>query len=151
MFEQGNSDLSWISSNGSWFNCHLWKGACQFLAFGSAFSIKFTHSLDSCLVLLCDQNSFGLTKLIWTWPLWFGHDQNEMAKTKMNWSGPNCDFLPKWITVWTWPIHFGLGHFILVVTNSLWSSSNQFGQTKTILDRPKLSWSQEDKASELSP
>ena len=29
----------------------------------------------------------------------------------------------------------------MVVTKSLWSSPNQFGQTKTILDRPKLSWS----------
>ena len=91
MFEQGNSDLSWISSNGSWFNCHLWKGACQFLAFGSAFSIKFTHSLDSCLVLLCDQNSFGLTKLIndldltimiWSRPKWNGQDQNHFGPTK---------------------------------------------------------------------
>ena len=50
----------------------------------------------------------------------------------------NSDFLPKWITIWTWPIHFGRDHFIMVVTKSLWSSPNQFGQTKTILDQPKL-------------
>ena len=43
--------------------------------------------------------------------------------------------------IWTWPIHFGCDHFILVETKSLWSSPNQFGQTKTILDRPKLFWS----------
>ena len=30
------------------------------------------------------QNGFGLTKLIWTWPYWFGLDQNEMVTTKMN-------------------------------------------------------------------
>ena len=56
----------------------------------------------------------------------------------MNCSGPNCNFLPEWVT-------FGPDQFILVVTISfgswpnhywLWSSSNQFGQTKTILDRP---------------
>ena len=57
-----------------------------------------------------------------------------MVTTKMNWSGPNV-------------IHFGIksqfgrDHFILVETKSLWSSPNQFGQTKTILDRPKLFWS----------
>jgi len=47
-----------------------------------------------------------------------------MLGTKMNWSDPNCDFLP---------ITFGLDHFNLVVmTKSLWSGPNQFGQTKTI-------------------
>ena len=87
------------------------------------------------------QSGFGLTKLIWTWPSWFGHHKNEMVTTKMNWSGPNCHFQRSKITIWTWPIHFGRDHFILVVTKSLWSSPNQFGQTKTILDRPKLFWS----------
>ena len=61
--------------------------------------------------------------------------------TKINWSGLNCDFLPKWITIWTWPIHFGHVHFILVVIKSLWSGRNKSGQTKTILDQPKLFWS----------
>ena len=57
-----------------------------------------------------------------------------MVTTKMNWSGPNA-------------IHFGRksqcgpDQFILVETKSLWSSLNQFGQTETILDRPKLFWS----------
>ena len=36
---------------------------------------------------------------------------------------------------------FGPDQFILVVTISFWSSSNQFGQTKTILDQPKQFWS----------
>ena len=40
------------------------------------------------------------------------------------------------IHIWTRPIHFGRDHFITVVTKSLWSCPNQFGQTKTILDRP---------------
>ena len=57
-----------------------------------------------------------------------------MVTTNMNWSGPNCVFLAKWIT-------FRPDQFILVVTKSLWSSPNQFGKTKTILDRPKLFWS----------
>ena len=56
-----------------------------------------------------------------------------MVTTKMNWSGPNCDFLPNWITIWTWPIHFGCDHFILVVTKSLWSSQIN-------LVRPKPFW-----------
>ena len=45
------------------------------------------------------QNGFGLTKIdlvptimIWSWPKWIGRDQNESVTTKMNWSGPNCDF-----------------------------------------------------------
>ena len=43
--------------------------------------------------------------------------------------------------VLVWPNWFGLDHNDLVVTKSLWSSHNQFGKTKTILDRPKLFWS----------
>ena len=60
-----------------------------------------------------------------------------MVKTKMNWS----KLCVSKITIWTWPIHFVRDHFILAVTKSLWSSPNQFGLTKTILDRPKLFWS----------
>ena len=95
-----------------------------------------------CLVLLCDQNSFGRSKKVLVWPNWFGLDHNDLVRTKMKWSGP------KWIgqgqmwfilvenhnfdltnSFWSWPFHF------------LWSSSNQFGQTKTILDKPYLFWS----------
>ena len=53
---------------------------------------------------------------------------------KMNWSGPNVIHFGR-------KSQFGPDHFILVETKSLWSSPNQFGQTKTILDRPKLFWS----------
>ena len=31
-------------------------------------SNSYPNNRDLCLVLLCDQNSFVLTKLIWTWP-----------------------------------------------------------------------------------
>ena len=72
-----------------------------------------------------------------------------MVTTKMNWSGPNCDFRPLKITIWIWPIHFGPDHFILVVTKSLKSSPNQFGQTKTILDRQKLFWSHRRHKAEI--
>ena len=57
-----------------------------------------------------------------------------MVTTKMNWSGPNVIHFGR-------KSQFGPDHFILVVTKSLWSSPNQFGQTKTILDQPKLFWS----------
>ena len=100
-----------------------------------------------CLVLLCDQNSFGRSKMVLFWPIdldltiriwsrpkWNGHKQNELVRSKL-W------FFTKMNHIWTWPIHFGCDHFILVMTKSLWSSPNQFGQTKTILDRPKLFWS----------
>ena len=30
--------------------------------------------------------------MIWSWPKWIGRDQNKSVMTKMNWSGPNCDF-----------------------------------------------------------
>ena len=117
------------------------------------FAILFAFT-DLCLVLLCDQNSFGRSKLVLVWPNWFWLDHNDLVTTKMKWSRP------KWIgqvqmwfilvenhnldltnSFWSWPFHFGRDHFILVVTKSLWSSPNQFGQTKTILDRPKLFWS----------
>ena len=47
-----------------------------------------------------------------------------MVMTKMNWSGSNV-----------------VENHNLDLTNSLRSSPNQFGLTKTILDRPKLFWS----------
>ena len=81
-----------------------------------------------------DQIDLDLTIMIWSWPKWNGHDQNELVRSKL-W------FSTKMNHIWTWPIHFGRDHFILFVTKSLWSSPNQFGQIKTILDRPKLFWS----------
>ena len=54
-----------------------------------------------------------------------------MFTTKMNWSGPNVIHFGR-------KSQFGPDHFILVETKSLWSNPNQFGQIKTILDRPKL-------------
>ena len=80
------------------------------------------------------KNGFGLTKLNWTWPKWNGRNQYELVWSKL-W------FSTKINHIWTWTIHFGRNNFILVVTKSLWSSPNQFGQTKTILDRLKLFWS----------
>ena len=83
-----------------------------------------------CLVHLCDQNSFGGSKMVLVWPNWFGLDHNDLVTTKMNWSSPNCDFQPRGITIWTWPIHFGRNHFILVET----------GQVQINLVRPKPFW-----------
>ena len=93
---------------------------------------------------LCDQNSFGQSKMVLVWPNWFGLDHNDLVTTKIKGSQP------KWIgqvqmwfilaenhnldqtnSFWSWPFHFGHDQII-------WSSPNQFGQTKTILDRPKL-------------
>ena len=81
-----------------------------------------------------DQIDLDLTIMIWSRPKWNGHDQNELVRSKL-W------FSTKIIYIWTWPTHFGCDHFNLVMTKSLWSSPNQFGQTKTILDWPKLFWS----------
>ena len=61
-----------------------------------------------------------------------------MVMTKMNWSGPNCDFQRSKITIWSWPFHFGRDQIIMVKSKSIWSDQNQFGQNKTILDQPKL-------------
>ena len=78
---------------------------CDF-SFHEPFSSKFDDKLLSltfknvsnccrykndflCLVLLCDQNSFGWSKMVLVWPNWFGLDHNDLVTTKMNWSGPN--------------------------------------------------------------
>ena len=76
------------------------------------------------------QIDLDLIIMIWSPPKWNGHDQNELVRSKLSFS-----------KVRTWPIHFGRDPFILVITKSLWSSPNQFGGTKTTLDRPKLFWS----------
>ena len=92
-----------------------------------------------CLVLLCDQNSFGRSKMVLFWPIdldltiriwsrpkWNGHDQNELVRSKL-WFSTKMNHL--------WTSHFGHDHFILFVTKSLWSSPNHFGPTKTVLVR----------------
>ena len=60
-----------------------------------------------------------------------------MVTTKINWSGPNCDFLPKWIT-------FGPDQFILVVTISFWSWPNHSFQIQINLVRPKPFWTDQN-------
>ena len=71
------------------------------------------------------------------WPKQFWSEQIDLDLTKMNWSGPNCDFLPKWIPIWTWPIHFGRHQIIMVKSKSIWSDQNHFGPTKTVLATQK--------------
>ena len=90
-----------------------------------------------CLVLLCDQNSFGRSKMVLVWPNWFGLDHNDLVTTKMKWSRP------KWIgQVQMW--------FILVenhnldLTNSFWSWPNHYGQVQINLVRPKPFWTNQN-------
>ena len=83
-----------------------------------------------CLVLLCDQNSFGRSKIVLVWPNWFGLDHNDLVTTKMNWSGLNVIHFGR-------KSQFGPDQFILVVTNSFWSRTNQHGQVQISLVRPK--------------
>ena len=68
----------------------------------------------------------------------WSHYQNELVRSKLLFSTKNESHLDLTNSFWSWPFHFVLEHFILVMTKSLGSSPNQFGQTKTILDRPKL-------------
>ena len=81
------------------------------------------------------QKGFGLTKLIWNWPQWFGHDQNEMVTTKMNWSSPKLWFSTKMKHIWT---------FILVVTISIWSWPNHYCQVQINLVGPKSFWTDQN-------
>ena len=36
-----------------------------------------------------EKSDLNLTKMIWTWPKWFGSDQNSFYPSKTIWSGPN--------------------------------------------------------------
>ena len=60
-----------------------------------------------------------------------------MVTTKMNWSSPKFDFLPKWIT-------FGPDQFIFVVTISFWSWPNHYGQVQINLVGPKPFWTDQN-------
>ena len=59
----------------------------------------------------------------------------------MKWSWPKWIGLVQIVITYQNESRFGPDQFILVVTKSLWSSPNQFGQTKTFLNQPKLFWS----------
>ena len=103
-------------------------------------------TLHYCLVLLCDQNSFGPSKMVLAWPNWFGLDLNDLVTTKMKWSGPkwigqiqivifyqNESHLDLTNSFWSWPFHFGRDQIIMVKSKSIWSDQNHFGPTKTVL------------------
>ena len=84
------------------------------------------------------QNGFGPTKLIWTWPWWFGHDQNELVTTKLSKVQivifyQNESHLDLTNSFWYWPFYFGLDQIIMVKSKSIWSDQNHFGPTKTVL------------------
>ena len=73
------------------------------------------------------------------WPNWFGLDHDDLVTTKTNWSGPNVIHFGR-------KYQFGPDQFILVVSISFCQDQitmvkSKFGQTKTILDQPKLFWS----------
>ena len=100
-----------------------------------AVSFKLTHW---CLVLLCDQNSFGRSKMVLVWPNRFGLDHNDLFLTKMKLSQPKWIGQVQIVIFYQNESHLDLTNsfwscFILVVTKSLWSSQNQFGPTKTVL------------------
>jgi hypothetical protein len=105
------------------------------------------HFEFECLVLLCDQNSFGRSKMVLVWPNWFGLAHNNLVTTKMKWSWPKWIAKVQIVIFYQNESQFGPDQFILVVTisfyivtKSLLSSPNQFGRTKTILDQPKPFW-----------
>ena len=115
----------------NWITLSLWLKIDQ---------LNFLQTLEDKILMPCPsmwpkqfwsvQIGFGLTKLLWTWPKWIGHHQNELVGSKLDlW------YISFWLkkTIWTRPIHFSRDQFILVVTKSLWSGPNQCGQTKTVL------------------
>ena len=62
------------------FARNLWL-QLLFAQFFCLFCLPFVGNI--CLVLLCDQNSFGRSKMVLVWPNWFGHDHNDLVTTKM--------------------------------------------------------------------
>ena len=108
--------------------------------------IRYMFIPPYCLVLLCDQNSFGRSKMVLVWPNWFGLNLSDLVTTKMKWSGP------KWIgqiqivifyqneshlgltnSFWSWPFHFGHDQIIMVKSKSIWSDQTYFVPTKSVL------------------
>ena len=63
-----------------------------------------------CLVLLCDQNSFGRSKMVLVWPNWFGLDHNDLVTTKMKWSRPKWIGLVQIVIFYQNESHLDLNH-----------------------------------------
>ena len=83
--------------------------------------IRYMFIPPYCLVLLCDQNSFGRSKMVLVRPNWFGLNLSDLVTTKMKWSQP------KWIgQIQIVIFYHNESH--LDLTNSFWSW-------------PKLFWS----------
>ena len=79
-------------------------------------------------------DDLDLTIMIWSWPKWYGHDQNELVRSKLWFSTKMNHNLDLTNPFWSWLFHYGYDQIIMV-------KSKSFGQTKTILDRPELFWS----------
>ena len=99
--------------------------------YGGSISESFSISPKMC------QIDLDLTIMIWSWPKWNGHDQNELVRSKL-W------FSTKMNHIWTWPIHFGCDHFILVVTISFWLWPFHFGRDQIIMVKSKSIWSDQN-------
>ena len=101
------------------------------------FLMSLSPDSDLCLVLLCDQNSFGQCIMVSVWPNWLGLDLNDLVTTKINWSGPN-------VTHFGRKSQFGPDQFILVMTISFWLWPNHYGQVQINLVRPKPFWTDQN-------
>ena len=94
---------------------------------------------NQCLVLLCDQNSFGWSKIVLVWPNWFGLDHINLVTTIMIWSRPKWIWSKLWFSTkmnhnldltnsfWSWPFHFGRDQIIMVRPKTFWTNQNCLG------------------------
>ena len=80
-----------------------------------------------------DQIDMDLTIMIWLWPKWIGHNQNDLVGSKLVLLIYHSSNLDPTNSFWSWPIYFGRDQIIMVRSKSIWSDHNHFGPTKTVL------------------
>ena len=74
-----------------------------------------------------DQIDMDLTIMIWLWPKWIGHNQNDLVGSKLVLLIYHSSNLDLTNSFWSWPNHYGQVQINLVRPKPFWTNQNCFG------------------------
>ena len=74
-----------------------------------------------------DQIDMDLTIMIWLWPKWIGHNQNDLVGSKLVLLIYHSSNLDPTNSFWSWPNHYGQMQINLVRPKPFWTDQSCFG------------------------
>ena len=74
-----------------------------------------------------DQIDMDLTIMIWLWPKWIGHNQNDLVGSKLVLLIYHSSNLDPTNSFWSWPNHYGQMQINLVRPKPFWTNQSCVG------------------------